>query len=345
MRIARYRHFLIVVLACLLACTYGYSGDNVELEEAKKHFNNGQFTKSIDLLKRLIVTKTLSKEDYLEASEYLAVAYVTINQDEQAQTIFTEVLNKEPSYKPSEWWWPHQRLMNNYYRTVSTVHKSLRLSSKETDIKTVAIIDFENNSIDDAEKYNNLGRGLSKIIIADFGVVSDLKVVERERLQYLIEELQLTDKKIGGQNIVDPTSAPQLGKLLGAQSFVFGSFIRFGKSFRIDARLVKTETGEVFKTASVEGSSSKIFELAKELTLKITKNLDVDIKKVEKQQLDRLGKQDVPIEAVALFGDAMSSANMENYKQAYAKLEEALTYAPDFQKAQDMLTVIRPLTL
>ncbi len=318
---------------------------NIELKEAIQNFNNGQFKKAIDLLHRLIVTHALSNIDYQTASEYLAVAYVSTNQDAKAEGVFTEILKQDPTYKPNDRWWPHKRLMASYYRTVKKVGHSLQLSGSSPGIKTIAIIDFENNSIEHAEKYANLGHALSKIIISDLSVLSKLKVVERERLQFIIDELKLTDQKVGGHAIISPESAPQLGKLLGAHSFVFGSFIQIGKTLRLDARLVKTETGEIFKTASVEGKPNEIFDLAKKLTIKITKNLDVDIEKTENKKLDKLGRSDVPIEAIALFGDAMSMANQEDYKDAYVKLERALSLAPDFEKAQSMLDVIKPLTL
>lgn len=338
---------LASVCVCFLnanAFSYFYE-KNEELEQAKVHFNNGEFQQAIELLENLTSTEMLPENVYQEANEYLAVAYVSTGKDEHAKEIFAQMLKKQPDYRPSELWWPHNRLMKVFYQTAKEVQGTLEVERPDPGIQTIAIMDFENNAIDDAEKYVNLGNALSKILISDFAVLSDLRVVERERIQFLIDELELTEKQVGGKNIVDLSTAPRLGKFLGAHSFVFGSFIKLGDTFRLDARLVKTETGEIFKTASVEGKPEKIFELAKELTVKITKDLDVDIKKVEREKLEDLGKETIPIEAVALFGDAMSKANEEAYQDAYVKLEEALALAPNFQKAQDMITAIRPLTL
>jgi TolB-like protein len=317
---------------------------NVELQEAKKYFNEGEIQKSIDILQRLVTTRSLSQQDYIDANEHLAVAYVATNQDDAAAGVFTEVLQKNADYRPSDNWWPHQRLMASYYKTVKEIKGSLEVEAGPG-IQTIAFMDFENNSIDDAEKYTNLGNALSKILITDFGVVSSLRIVERERLKFLIDELKLTDEKVGGQNIIDPSMAPRVGKFLGAHSFVFGSFIRLGKKFRMDVRLVKTETGEIFKTASVEGEPDDVFDLAKKLTLEIAKNLGAAIEKTERDKLEKAGKENVPIEAIALFGDAMSMANQEEYKAALAKLEEAIKIAPEFLKAQDMLAVVRPLAM
>lgn len=316
-----------------------------ELNKAKEHFYNGEFDQAIDLLEEKLATNTLPNKAYQQAAEYLAVSYITKNQEDHAKAVFAKLLEQDASYKPNDYWWPHKKLMATYYSTVKEQGLSLGVPEKGPGIKTIAIIDFENNAIEDAEKYENLGRALSKILINDFFALSKLQVVERERLQYLLDELKLTDEKVGGKNIMDPSSAPRVGKLLGAHSFVFGSFIRLGDVFRLDARLVKTETGEIFKTASVEGEPDEIFELAKELTVEITQNLDVEIEKLDKEKLEKVGEQGVPIDALALFGDAMSDANQEDYNEAVLKLEEALALAPDFNRAQDMLDTLRPLTL
>lgn len=336
--------FLSGLLLCLGLASWGLAQD-VELNKAKEHFYNGEFDQAVELLEDMLATRTLPEKTHQQASEYLAVSYITKNQDDRAKAVFAQLLEQDAAYKPNDYWWPHKKLMATYYSTVKEQGLSLGVPEKGPGIKTIAIIDFENNSIDDAEKYANLGRALSKILINDFFALSKLQVVERERLQYLLDELKLTDEKVGGKNIMDPASAPRVGKLLGAHSFVFGSFIRLGDVFRLDARLVKTETGEIFKTASVEGESDEIFELAKDLTIEITNDLDVKIEELDKDKLEKVGEQGVPIEALALFGDAMSNANQEHYNEAVLKLEEALAVAPDFTRAQDMLDTLRPLTL
>lgn len=328
----------------LITSLFAQTGQN-DLNRAIQYFNNGQFHQSIKILEDLVQSRTLPEASHKSAAEYLALAYVSTNQDEKARGIFVQLLRQDPDYKPNQDWWPHKRLMAQYYKSLKKVGLSLSPPRKSPGIKTIAIVDFDNNSIDQAEKYENLGKALAKILITDFAVLSNLQVVERERLQFLIDELKLQEYKIRGRSIIDPASAPQLGKLMGAHAFVFGSFIRLGKKMRIDARIVKTETGEIFKTQSVEGKADKIFELAKELTLKITKNLDVAINKVERKKLEEMGKPQVLLEAMALFGDAMTMANREQYKDAYSILEKIVSMAPEFDKAKDMMSVIKPFVL
>lgn len=322
-----------------------FASSNVELDEAIGYFNNGRFQRAVDLLERLLVAKTLAQDDYQLANEYLAVAYLSKDEAARARGLFTEVLKKSPDYRPSDRWWPHQRFMAEYFKAQKEFGESPEATTQGPGIKTIAIMDFENNSVENFDKYKNLGNALAKIVISDFAVLSQLKVVERERLQYILDELELTAKTVGGAGVVDQASAPRIGKLLGAHTFVFGSFIQVDKTFRIDASLVKTETSEILKTFSVEGKPDKLFDLAKKLTLKITQGLDVELEKAEHKELDKLGKQDIPIEAVALFGDAMSKANQEKYADALNSLEQALAHAPNFSKAQQMRDVLKPLAL
>lgn len=347
---------LIAILLAFLTFSAIPSNENVELEEAKNYLNEGSTQKAIGILSRLVTTKTLATNAHIEASELLAVAHVFNGDDEEAEAVFATLIKEYPEYKyphyqpdpkakpnDTSWCWTHPHLAKSYLTALKRAGASLKLAAPGPGVKTVAIIDFENNAIDDKEKFENFGRALAKILISDFAVLSKLQVVERERLQFLLDELELTDKKVGGKKVMDPASAPRVGKLLGAHTFVFGSFIKLGKTFRIDARIVKTETGEIFKTASVEGKPQNILELASKLTLQITKDLDVDIAKVERKKLNEMGKERIPMEAWALLGDAESLAEQEQYKNAHEKLEQALEVAPEFQQAKDLLRVLQHL--
>jgi len=314
------------------------------LNEGKRRYNDADFEKAQAILQPLLAVPALPKEAVCDAADFLALSYFAQDQETKACETFERALKKVQSYKPGESCWPYQGLMNCYFATA----KRLGLPPPEktpTRVQTIAIIDFDNNAIDDAERYRNLGKALAKIMITDFKVVGDLRIVEREQLQYLMSELSVQRSTVDGQPLFDKATTAQAGKMLGAQSFVFGSFTRLGKVFRLDARLVVTETGEIFKTESVEGKPEKAFELAKSLTLKICKDLAVAIKDVEKSKLDELAKTEIPLEAVALYGDAIAQANREEYKDAYKKLETALSLAPSFQKARDMLKVIRPFVI
>ena len=55
--------------------------------------------------------------------------------------------------------------------------------------KTVAISYFDNTS--GSEQYNHLSKGLADMLITDLSNVKSLKIVEREKLESLLKEIDL----------------------------------------------------------------------------------------------------------------------------------------------------------
>jgi len=83
------------------------------------------------------------------------------------------------------------------------------------DDKTVAVTSFSNLG---SEKLGPLGKGMAAMLISDLSKVPDLKVVDRIRLQALLQEM-----KLGTTGLVDANTAPKVGKLLKARHVTTGS--------------------------------------------------------------------------------------------------------------------------
>jgi TolB-like protein len=108
---------------------------------------------------------------------------------------------------------------------------------------TIAVVEFA-----DLEGHvTNFGRFLAEELITRFYETDKFKVIERQLLNKVINE-----QKLSLTGMVDPTSAKKLGRLLGVDAIVSGSVSDLGKSLRVNARLISTETGEVFAVASTE---------------------------------------------------------------------------------------------
>ena len=82
------------------------------------------------------------------------------------------------------------------------------LSISLADSKTVAISYFDNTS--GTEEYNPLSKGLADMLITDLSIVRSLRIVEREKLESLLKEIDLGEGKF-----IDPNTAQKLGKGLG----------------------------------------------------------------------------------------------------------------------------------
>lgn len=108
---------------------------------------------------------------------------------------------------------------------------------------TIAVVEFA-----DLEGHvTNFGRFLAEELITRLHETEKFKVIERQLLNQVIKEQKLT---LTG--IIDPTSAKQLGRLLGVDAIVSGSISDLGRTLKVNARLISTETGEIFAVASSE---------------------------------------------------------------------------------------------
>jgi TolB-like protein len=153
------------------------------------------------------------------------------------------------------------------------VRDSLALASNDPgtpQILTLAIGDIENNSIVKG-KYNLdlFARGLTHILTTDLRDASPFKLVDRQRLAALRSEIEMSRD----DQITDPRYAVPLGRLCGAQSFLFGSIMQTDKNrVRLDIRWVDTSTSEILLSEGVEGklsSSNDLFALERKLLLDV----------------------------------------------------------------------------
>ena len=137
--------------------------------------------------------------------------------------------------------------------------------------KTLAIFPFENNSVTDPAQYDPLRKGLCAMLITDLNKGgSALTIIERSKIESLLKEIAL-----GQGGSIDQSTAVQMGKILGAQSIAFGSFMVLGNQVRMDVRVIKVETSELIVSESITGSSDDFMALEARLAEKIAQSLRV----------------------------------------------------------------------
>lgn len=221
--------------------------------------------------------------------------------------------------------------------------------------KTIAILYFENNSIVDKDKLDPLKKGLADMLITEMSKIKGLKVVERQRIQSIIDELNLSET-----DLVDNASTQKMGKLVGAQVMLFGGFSNlFKDKFRIDVRIVRTETGETLKAEEETGELDEFLTMLQSLSKKIAKDLDVKLTSDDKNRLEatrdgnfsgyvtyargleyedqgkKMEKKGMKLEAKTAFENARSM-----YQKAW---DESDGYEPAKVKTDEMTAIIAKL--
>ncbi len=191
------------------------------------------------------------------------------------------------------------------------------------DKKTVAVLRFDNNSGN--RDYDPLGKGIAAMMITDLSNVESVQVVEREKMQDLVGEMQMQQSKL-----FDPKTAVQLGKLVGAQYVVTGALMALDPRIRIDTRVIRVQTGEIVKTAKVMGDEKKFFDLQQKLSKELLDGLDVALspeqaeKLRQQQDAERIDDLAVQLE----YSQALDLFDQKQYVDAADKMGSVLRKAP-----------------
>lgn len=202
-----------------------------------------------------------------EAMTALAATYLAAGREPQARAAVLQVLSADPQADLSKQETLPPPLVQLFYG----LRDSLLLASGRPgtpEILTLAVGDIENNSIVKG-KYDmdNFSRGLTHIITTDLKQASPFKIVDRQRLAALRQEIDMSRS----DQVTDPRFGVPLGRLSGAQSFLFGSLMQVeGNKVRLDIRWVDTSTSEILLSEGLEAkvsSSDDLFKLERKLLL------------------------------------------------------------------------------
>lgn len=195
--------------------------------------------------------------------------------------------------------------------------------------KTVrlAILYFDNTSKSD--ELDPLRKGLADMLIADLASAAGVKVIEREKLEALKGELALQQT-----TAIDATTAQKLGKLLGVEYLVFGSYLDLMGSLRLDARVVRVETGAIEQTATAAGKRDLFLDLEQKLAQTLATKLE--------RTAVPAARGTVPLAQLVQYSkilDLLDAGRLEEAKPLVAALRAE---APSFGAAQVLAARILP---
>lgn len=188
---------------------------------------------------------------------------------------------------------------------------------------TLTILNFDNNSA--IKKYNPLGKGIADMLTTDLTYIKGLKIVEREKLNELLKEINLS--KTG---FVDKKTALKIGKGLNANWILKGSFTIVKEKIRIDVNVIDTESSVVVDSVFVEGNVNNFFKLQKELVKKITKAIKTDEELIMDEYEKNLKTEVKNFDSIISFSKAIELYDNKKYKEAEAEFKKSLEFDNNF---------------
>ena len=333
-------------LFCVLFCIIGVLSASAQAQEASLQkavdaFTAGEYDQAINGFAALIEDGSADKQVKKEALQYLGRAYVAKRAFDDARSTIDRLLDLEPPLVELDPDDEPPSLMKLYYE-VRRDYAGYEVQRPDPGMKTLAIMDFTNTSVDEKERFDPMQQGFASMMINYLEGSTDLKVVERERIQWLLDELELQRE----EGIVDQASAVRTGKLLGANAVLFGAFTVAGKQMWISSRLVNVETGEILLAEQILGDRDKFFELIETLSDQVTEAIGTELASAGRTNSGggtaSGGGQTRSLDAQLSYSQGLGLIEQEKYQQAYDKFLEALEYDPQYADAQRRVDSLRP---
>ena len=178
------------------------------------------------------------------------------------------------------------------------------------------------------------------MLITDLSKIKEIKVLERVKMQALVEELGL-----GISGLVEAKTFPRVGRLLGAQHLVGGDIVK-GKmeDFQLKSDLLKVPTERVFGQAMAEGKLlSELFRMEKDLVFEIVKLLKIELLSELRKELEK--PLTTSTEALFYFLQGIKHSDWGDFDKAKESHVAALNEDPDFALAAEAIQEIESLSL
>ncbi len=179
-----------------------------------------------------------------------------------------------------------------------------------------------------------LGASCADAIVNRISTDKKVRIVEREYIKKIIEEL-----KLQMTGLVDQETALEVGRIIGANYFIFGTVSIFNENIVLNARVVSIETAEIISTSRISGKLDDVFKLQEDLAKKISTDLsfnsvifaseNVDVSEIsfsiysKLEQLKKITK-DVPL----FYLDPARKRKVSTYMQGINICDELLNNHP-----------------
>jgi len=289
------------------------------------YYEKGDLLKAEDALKQANGMNPDSRTNL-----YLGLVYERQEMNDRAIAAYGAALGLDPSGKTANMIRAHlDQLVVRQMR--GEVDQALQ-NEEAIDVaripdNTVAVVNFDDSHL--SPEMAPLARGLAEFTAIDLAKVGALRVIDRLKIDMIIEEL-----KLSASGAVDPATAPRMGKLLGSKHLVGGAVMDIGESgLRLDGIIVNTGDSSSAMTDPAEGSLNRIFAVQKAFVFNVIENLGVELTTEERDAIS-----EVPTESYLAFLAYCRGLDYEQrgfYRDAQASFHQAVQHDQNFGAAEN----------
>lgn len=204
---------------------------------------------------------------------------------------------------------------------------------------TVAVMYFTNGAIGAAhQELEPLRKGIADMLITELSGNPRIRVVERDQLQKLLEEQNLSQS-----DRVDAETAVKVGRVLGARHMLFGTYVTdFKGNMRLDVRAVDVETSRIEYTETVTDRTDNFMAMISRIAEKANRGMQLpDIpRQAREASSDRARK--LPFQVAMLYSRAIAEEDRGNTDGAVQLYRAVIEKFPEYEPAERALKKLRP---
>ncbi len=190
---------------------------------------------------------------------------------------------------------------------------------------TVAVMPFTYTGTNDDVR--PLTRGFAQLVITDLAKSRQVTVLERERMQAMLEEMRLSE-----QGRATPESAVRSGRLLRAARVVQGSLADIGDNLSAAAAVVDVATAVVPPPAQASDQLNRLFDLEKALVFQIFEGMGIQLTDAEREAVNQRPTQN--LQAFLAYSRGLEAEDRGDFTNAAQFFTQAARLDPSFQAAQ-----------
>src|ERR1051326_2304468 len=172
-----------------------------------------------------------------------------------------------------------------------------------------------------------LERGFAELLTTDLARSSQLKVLERLRLQAVLEEIKLQTS-----GATDSSSNVRAGRILQAGRLVQGSILQSGQDLRVDAAIIDVPTTRLTGSTNDDRKLDELLTLEKNIALGLFQQLGVTLTTAERNEIEQR-----PTRSLAAFIAYSRGLLLEDdgqFERAENFYQEAVKLDPGFNAAR-----------
>jgi len=284
--------------------------------------------------------KSLSREPHNPKTLfYLGIASERLGRTQEAQQLYRrfpkvpEDSRFRPLMKGRYQWLLRREIKDQMAEMVQ------REDTLAEDISPRAVAVFPLSYQGGDKKYAPLGRGLAEMISTDLAQIDELQLVERVRIEALLDELKLAESQY-----VDPATAPRTGQLLGAGRLVGGAYsVLDEQDVRVETAFAEVqEAGASSNVESYSDALDELFALEREIVFGVVDRLGIELTAREREQIERVPTRD--LQAFLAYSRGLEEEARGNFEAAADAFRRAHEIDPEFSKAAEQQAEMEELS-